>query len=393
MTRLGVIAPLLALLMVPVLGMVAYSVDTGYMVEVRSELQRSADAAALAGLQQLCASYKSWQTSSAAAQVLIATTAISNAKATASAVANNNRTGGVAIQLVSSDIDVGYTDGNGSYYSGVAIPIGHYPNTVNITARRDNTALPSSNGELPLFFGPVIGMKTVALTSFASATAYEGAINDLQSIPGVNGTLLPVAVDAARWTDFFQNGANSQYADPNAPSGQAWLQIYSSEQGNSMDGLLSADGTRTPSQQSYAGANGWIQSGPSSTDINGLHASGDLPLNGGQSWASGPGLNSSNLSDFQALISTPSTLRLLPLFDSNSPGTTGGDNGTYEITAFVPVYVVYAQGQGQNDLDIAVVPAPGVVTDPTALITNISPLTSSTSPPQYLVPVAGKLTQ
>src|SRR5437016_2843683 len=106
--RWGVVAPLLALLMVPLLAMVAFSVDTGYMVEVRAELQRTADAAALAGLQQLYASYRSWQTSSGAAQTQIASTAISNAKATASAVAQNNKAGNVAIQLLSADLDVGY---------------------------------------------------------------------------------------------------------------------------------------------------------------------------------------------------------------------------------------------------------------------------------------------
>jgi Flp pilus assembly protein TadG len=373
--------------------MMAFSVDTGYMVEVRAELQRTADAAALGGIQQLYASYRSWQTASSASQSTIATTAISNAKATASAVAQNNQAGNVAIELVASDMDVGYTDGNGNYYSGGAIPTGQYPNTVKVTARRDNTTLPNSNGELPLFFGPVLGMRSVALTASATATAYEGLITDLKSISGVNGDLLPVAVDAIRWTDFFQNGANSLYADPNSPPGQAWLQIHSGGLGTSMDGLLSVDGTKAPSQQSYDGSNGWIESGPSSADIAGLHAVGDLPLDGGQSWSSGPGLKSSELQSFQALITAPPTLRLLPIFDMYSPGTTNGGNGTYEIIAFVPVYVVYAQGQGQTNMDIAVVPAPGVVTDPTAIITGILPLSSSSTSIQYLVPVAGKLSQ
>ncbi len=50
--RRGAVAPLLALLLIPVLGMVAFSVDLGYMIVVRTELQNAADAAAMAGAQQ-----------------------------------------------------------------------------------------------------------------------------------------------------------------------------------------------------------------------------------------------------------------------------------------------------------------------------------------------------
>src|SRR5262245_12559665 len=51
--RRGAVAPLVALLLVPILGMVAFGVDTGYMVLAQSDLQSAADAAALAGAQQL----------------------------------------------------------------------------------------------------------------------------------------------------------------------------------------------------------------------------------------------------------------------------------------------------------------------------------------------------
>jgi Flp pilus assembly protein TadG len=395
--RLGVVAPLLALLMVPLLAMVAFSVDTGYMVEVRAELQRTADAAALAGIQQLYASYGSWKSANTASQITIANQAISNAKTTASAVAQLNKAGNVAIQLLSSDLDVGYTDSNNKYYSGASIPTGKYPNTVHVTARRDNTSLPTSNGELKLFFGGVVGMKSVALTTYASAIAYEGMITNFKSSLGINGSLLPVAVDATQWTSFYQLGALSPYTDPNATTGSAWLQIYPGGTGSSMDGLLSLNGSKAASNGYYSGTTGWIEGGPTSSDISSLQSAGDLPLPtdlSGETWASGPGMKSDLLTDFQALITTPQTMRLLPLFDPNSTGTTGGGNGTYQIVAFVPVYVVYAQGHGKANMDIAVVPAGGsVVTDPTAVVTNQAPLSSSSTPAQYLVPVSGRLAQ
>jgi hypothetical protein len=104
-------------------------------------------------------------------------------------------------------------------------------------------------------------------------------------------------------------------------------------------------------------------------------------------------LKSTEISDFQALVTTPPTLRLLPLFDPTSSSTTGTGNGTYQITYFVPVYVVYAQGAGSN-MDIAIVPANGSpITDPTVVVSNVTPMGTSTTAQQYVVPVAAKLTQ
>ena len=167
-----------------------------------------------------------------------------------------------------------------------------------------------------------------------------------------------------------------------------------------MDGLLSLNSSKAPSNGYYSGGppnGGWVQCGPTAGDITSLHTSGNLPLptsGAGQTWASGPGMKSDLLGDFQALITDPPTPRLLPLFDPNSSGTTGGGNGAYQITYLVPVYVVYALGDGKANMDIAVIPAPGgAVFDPTAVVGNVSAIGTATVPPQYLVPVSAKLTQ
>jgi Flp pilus assembly protein TadG len=405
--RRGNALPLVAFLLIPILGMVAFSVDLGYAIAARAELVNTADAAALAGVQQLYTPYTQWQSASSSNKSTILTNAVTLAKATVTAVANANYVGGKSVQLLTGDIDVGYTDATGKYYSGNQgqIPSTAFPNTVIVTTRRDNTNVSggsdgSSNGELGLFFGPVLGKSSLPLTAFSKAVAYEGVITDIKSSSGVNGTLLPVAEDMTQWTDFYKNGVNSAYADPNAPSGTAWLQIYPGGTGASMDGLLSLDGTKAASNGYYSGGppnGGWIQCGPTSADITNLHANSDLPLpttGAGQTWASGPGMKSDLLSDFQAIITTPPTPRLLPLFDPNSSGTTGGGNGTYQITYFVPVYMVYAQGHGKANMDIAIIPAPGGASfDPTAVVGNLTPLGTSTTPPQYVIPVPGKLTQ
>ena len=51
--RRGAIVPLFALLLIPLLAMLAFSIDAGWMVLCRTDLQNTADAAALAGAEKL----------------------------------------------------------------------------------------------------------------------------------------------------------------------------------------------------------------------------------------------------------------------------------------------------------------------------------------------------
>jgi hypothetical protein len=296
------------------------------------------------------------------------------------------------------DVEFGYIYKDGSYVTPT--PSGKYPNTIKVILRLDNTG-DNPNGPLQLFFGKVFGVQTENVTAVAAATIYTSSLNDFSS-SGPNGSLLPIAVDQIQWTDFYKNGINSWAADPNAPAGQAWLQIYPGGQnpygGPSMDGLLSLMGSKAASEQYYSGTTGWIEAGPTAADIKGLRSSGDLPTDPSNPpmWASGPGMKSSLLPDFQSLITSPPTTRLLPLFDPNSPNTTPGGNGTYGITYFVAVNVVYAQGNGKANMDVAIVPASPYValTDPTTtanIAQNQVPAGESTVPPQYQVAVAPKL--
>ena len=115
--------------------MMAFSVDIGYTVAARAELVNAADAAALAGAQQLYTPYWQWQSATGSAKTTYYNNAIACAKASAVAVAGVNRSGGVVLQLSTSDVDVGYTDANGNYYSGNQgqISAGQFPNTVSVT--------------------------------------------------------------------------------------------------------------------------------------------------------------------------------------------------------------------------------------------------------------------
>src|SRR5215472_14478255 len=80
--RRGATIPLFAILCVPLLGMLAFSIDVGYIALVKTDLQTAADAAALAGAEKLQTLYVNYQTAglpgSQQSQGQILTTATTN---------------------------------------------------------------------------------------------------------------------------------------------------------------------------------------------------------------------------------------------------------------------------------------------------------------------------
>ena len=71
--RKGVVAVLMALLAVPLMGMAAFSVDMAWIAAAESRLQGAADAAALAGTEQLSVNFNSYNSSPQSGQAAIIT--------------------------------------------------------------------------------------------------------------------------------------------------------------------------------------------------------------------------------------------------------------------------------------------------------------------------------
>src|SRR6516165_9910322 len=148
--RRGAIAPLMAVLILPLLGMLAFSIDVGYIVLVQTDLQNAADAAALAGaerLQDLFVQYNNpgltaTQQSTILAQATTnvgpntATGAPGSPMYTAEQFSKYNKAGGVYITVPNGDVSFGMTDASGSFSSNYTA----FPNTIAVTTRRDSTA-------------------------------------------------------------------------------------------------------------------------------------------------------------------------------------------------------------------------------------------------------------
>jgi Flp pilus assembly protein TadG len=130
--RRGAIVVLAAFLMIVMLGMVAFSVDMGYILLVKTELQTAADSAALAAGAKMSST-----------RTVLENTAINYGKL--------HKAGGHTVDLTSTDIEYGVWDQTSRSFT--ATP--GAGNALRVTARRNNTT--GNNG---LFFAKVLGKKT-----------------------------------------------------------------------------------------------------------------------------------------------------------------------------------------------------------------------------------------
>jgi Flp pilus assembly protein TadG len=418
-TRRGALAPLAALLMVPILGMCAYSIDAGYIVLVQTDLQNTADAAALAGaeqLQQLFVLYNS----PGADQASIVTTATTNTPPsgtygvtagptayvpgspmwTAENIAYQNKAGGVYISVPDSDVTFGYTDQNGNYTSTLGT---NFPNTITVVTRRDTT----SNNPIDLFFGPVFNKSQQSLTATAQATIYAGDVSSLKVLSlmnanglteAVNAHMLPVAYDYRMWQTFASTGQSpdgiihyNQSIANSLGNGKPELFVYpyyTTPSGNNAAGSFGLVDVGLPSNDSPAFRN-WINTGQTPNDIQYMLDNSLLPVSldttngdpGPKNWKVGPGLKSTLLTNFQGVMGEAATIPLFKPAVGWDPNATGyqaasgnGQNATYAIVGVVGVTVSYADGTGGN-MNISLQPM--AMIDPTDVIPNPTPAGSS----------------
>ena len=141
--RRGAIAVLTAILIIPLLGLVAFAIDLGYLAMARSELQATADSAALAGA------------------TLIETDGDASAKAAsrqaAQRFAAENRAANVSVALnTASDVQFGFWNSNTRQLEP---PRATNPkiNAISVHLHRDAG---NAAGPIQHFFAPVLGIES-----------------------------------------------------------------------------------------------------------------------------------------------------------------------------------------------------------------------------------------
>ena len=372
--RAGAVIPLVAILVVFLLGMVAFGVDLGYIAVTQKEMQNAADASAMAGCSQLVDRNALKGLGNQSVRILYA-------RESAQYFSSQNTGGGVALRLDSNvandpggDIVVGRIDDPTSFTSQLDTTPTKKFNSVRTRVRRDA----SKNGSLRLFFGSLLGHSNQDLAATATATL-EDNVNGFQMRPGKSlpCSLIPFTIDVHLWT----NAPTDPWYDATQPPGI-------------VQGTGSDDWTYNPTNRSYAaGSDGiheinlyptkgnspgnfgtlnlgqanngtsilerQILNGPNADDLSAfpnntiaLGSDGTLTLPGN------PGISAGFKDDLAAIRGQP---RTFPLYISVSGQ---GANTQYTIVAFAGLTILDVDLTGNNK---HVTVQPEFVMDPTAV--------------------------
>ncbi len=310
-SRRGAIAALSALLLVPMLALVALCVDYGYLLVVRTDLQRSADAAALAAVRDLIPAADGTQD-------------LDRVRATVREYAAAN----VPIEdftVPDSDIEIGRYD-PATIYSNVTILNTGTFDTVRVTLRRDAVA----NAPVSLFFARVIGITETEITATATAVLQKATALP----PGSD--ILPIAIPLSAWNAQSPGDQWSIYGDGRVVD----------ELGNSIPGNW---GTLDigPSSNSTADLNNQINDGLDSSDLYDLYSDGridSLTEIGGneQFWAQAETGLSVGLK--HSVTANHGATKLIPIVDAVDDGT--GNNLEYHVIGWGVIQIDDSHWQG-----------------------------------------------
>ena len=185
--RTGSVATLLCVLLLPLLGLLALFVDYGFLLYVRTDLQRTADHAALAAVKDLVPDRYGNQD-------------LEKVRETVRSFAAQNL--GNGFQILDADIEIGRYDPESIYKTVELLNDGIF-DTVRITLRRDDLA----NSSVSLFFARVFNQNESGVNVTAAAVLQRARF--LES----GADVLPVAVDQTLWNNMPQGEITSIYGD------------------------------------------------------------------------------------------------------------------------------------------------------------------------------------
>ncbi|NUQ61326.1 MAG: hypothetical protein HUU20_02490 [Pirellulales bacterium] len=335
--RAGNVLVLTAVMMIVMFALLAMAVDIGYLHVVGSELQRSADAAALSAAWELVGQgtvLGGGDPYSAAEQ----------ARAVAAEYTGKNVVGGISPVLAEGDAEIGYIRDPQTDLALDSTDPSRF-NAVTVRVRRTS----ESNGEVPLFFARVLGFDSQGLQADATAM-YINNFGGFRPPTGEGGNLmmLPFALDRQTWQLMLAGGGED---------GWTW-----DEEDREL--VSGADGVREinlfPQGTGSPGNRGTVDIGPSNNSTSDIarqilegvtvedmqalsdagrslefDANGELFLNGDT------GISAGVKDELDDIKGQP---RVIPVFDRvQGPG----NNAEYTITQFVGVRIVEVKLTGK----------------------------------------------
>jgi hypothetical protein len=182
-------------MMVAMLIVAAFAIDFGYLLVEKTQLQRSADSAAMAAAWDLV-DYGGF------AGDPNMTTATTRARSSASRFAGYNTVGTIAPTVdtntsnsTSGDITIGYLADWSDPDAELDTSDPRTFNAVKVRVRRDD----GRNGRVPSFFARVIGVSGFAAEASATAALVSNIRGFRVPLNGSNLPILPIAVDEDTW--------------------------------------------------------------------------------------------------------------------------------------------------------------------------------------------------
>jgi Flp pilus assembly protein TadG len=339
--RRGAVVVLIAFLMIPVLMIVAFAVDYGFLLVVQSNLQRAADSAALAAAHELVADDDGSQDASGVRNM-------------AKQYATYNTDLGQNFAVADADIELLRYDPATIYSGSTAyFSTGTY-DTVRVTLRRDNTI----NSPVSLFFSKVMGFETQNVSASATAVLRRGTAMR----PGAD--VLPFSLHIDTWNAMNLGDEFTVYGD----------QRVLDEDGNVVPGNWGTVDIGSENN-STADISDQILNGLRQVDLDALASSTDpygdprIPTNT-ELWApvwvqADPGL-SAGLKN--AVEQIHGQQRMIPLYDSmygsfssgssgkgkGSSSTGGGNNPEFHVVGWGVVKVITSDWQGAANSSVTV---------------------------------------
>ena len=327
--RRGNVLVLCAFMMVGLLAMIAFAVDIGYIMVARDQLQRSADASALAAAWELIDA-EGPRGDSDVSQMA------SNARTIASQYAARNTVLTSPPALGQDDVRVGYLS-NPFDPACIFTTVGSgMPNAVHVSVRR----VSDQNGEVPLFFAPVLGVDRVATQAEATAVLINSIGGFQMPADGSNLNLLPFALDEETWSNLINNDAGNDQWKWDAEAKRVVPGMDSIKEVNLYPQRTGSPGNRGTvdiggRNNSTADISRQIVDGISADDMSHFpdgklqfDAQGKLYLNGDT------GISAGVKDELASIIGQP---RIIPIFRSvQGPG----NNATYTIVQFAGVRIL-----------------------------------------------------
>jgi Flp pilus assembly protein TadG len=219
----GAVLILVGFLLTLFLGIVALAVDIGYMYVARTELQRTADSAALAATRRLGLIYEGMLPIDQNSYVLTSdhSTLIKNAAVNLAAL---NQTAGEDVTIHFDDISIG------SWSSGDSPPFvitTTRPNAVHVVARRTENDYRSTGPIRTFFYGAFAALLGDSTAGQVDVSAEATAALTSEAEMGPGGLPIPVGISKA-WFENLPESCNQpiRFHPTNTLDGCAGFHLY-----------------------------------------------------------------------------------------------------------------------------------------------------------------------